>query len=30
MNLFTQFNLIVRGGGFFTEADPTLELQRIE
>ncbi|MCE5255117.1 MAG: retropepsin-like aspartic protease [Phycisphaerales bacterium] len=30
MNLFVDFNLIVRGGGFFTEADPTLELQRIE
>jgi len=30
MNLFTNFNLIVRGGGFFIEDDPTLELQRIE
>jgi hypothetical protein len=30
MNLFTDFNLIVRGGGFFLTGDPTLELQRIE
>lgn len=30
MNLFTGFNLIVRGGGFFLTGDPALELQRIE
>jgi len=30
MNLFVDFNLIVRGGGFYTEEDPALELQRIE
>jgi len=30
MNLFTEFNLIVRGGGLFLEQDPSLELQRIE
>jgi len=30
MNLFVDFNLIVRGGGLFLEGDPTLELQRIE
>lgn len=29
MNLFVNFNLIVRGGGLFLEGDPTLELQRI-
>lgn len=29
MNLFTEFNLIVRGGGLFLEGDPSLELQRI-
>jgi len=30
MNLFVDFNLIVRGGGLFLADDPTLELQRIE
>ena len=30
MNLFVDFKLIVRGGGFYTEDDPALELQRIE
>jgi predicted aspartyl protease len=30
MNLFVDFNLIVRGGGLFLQDDPTLELQRIE
>ncbi len=30
MNLFVDFNLIVRGGGLFLDEDPTLELQRIE
>lgn len=30
MNLFMDFNLIVRGGGLFLEDDPRLELQRIE
>lgn len=30
MNLFVDFNLIVRGGGFFLTSDPTLELERIE
>jgi predicted aspartyl protease len=30
MNLFVDFNLIVRGGGLFLQADPALELQRIE
>jgi hypothetical protein len=29
MNLFVDFNLIVRGGGLFLQNDPTLELQRI-
>jgi predicted aspartyl protease len=29
MNLFVEFNLIVRGGGLFLADDPTLELQRI-
>ncbi|MBN1508502.1 MAG: clan AA aspartic protease [Sedimentisphaerales bacterium] len=29
MNLFVNFNLIVRGGGLFLQDDPTLELQRI-
>lgn len=29
MNLFVDFNLIVRGGGLFLQDDPTLELQRI-
>jgi len=28
MNLFVDFNLIVRGGGLFLEGDPTLELER--
>ena len=30
MNLFVDFNLIVRGGGLFLQDDPTLELQRVE
>lgn len=30
MNLFVDFNLIVRGGGLFLEDDPKLELQPIE
>jgi hypothetical protein len=30
MNLFVDFDLIVRGGGLFLEDDPTLELKRIE
>ncbi len=30
MNLFVDFNLIVRGGGLFLQDDPALELQRIE
>ena len=29
MNLFVDFNLIVRGGGLFLQDDPALELQRI-
>ena len=29
MNLFVDFNLIVRGGGLFLDGDPTLELQRV-
>ncbi|MDI6451652.1 retropepsin-like aspartic protease [Anaerobaca lacustris] len=29
MNLFVDFNLIVRGGGLFLDDDPALELQRI-
>lgn len=29
MNLFVDFNLIVRGGGLFLEDDPALELERI-
>ena len=29
MNLFVDFNLIVRGGGLFLQEDPTLELERI-
>ncbi|MHC5157001.1 MAG: aspartyl protease family protein, partial [Planctomycetota bacterium] len=29
MNLFTQYNLILRGGGFMLEDDPRLEFQRI-
>ncbi len=29
MNLFSEFNLIVRGGGLFLQGDPSLELQRI-
>jgi len=29
MNLFVDFNLIVRGGGLFLQEDPKLELQRI-
>ncbi len=30
MNLFVDFNLIVRGGGLFLQDDPALELQRVE
>ncbi|MEN6336372.1 MAG: retropepsin-like aspartic protease [Phycisphaerales bacterium] len=30
MNLFVDFNLIVRGGGLFLDGDPSLELQRVE
>ncbi len=30
MNLFVDFNLIVRGGGLFLADDPTLELQRVQ
>jgi predicted aspartyl protease len=30
MNLFVDFNLILRGGGLFLEDDPRLELQRVE
>lgn len=30
MNLFTQYNLIMRGGGFFLEDEPQLEFQRIQ
>lgn len=30
MNLFVDFNLIVRGGGLFLEDDPTLELEPLE
>ncbi len=29
MNLFTEYNLILRGGGFFLDDDPRLEFQRI-
>lgn len=29
MNLFVDFNLIVRGGGLFLEDDPALELERV-
>jgi len=29
MNLFVDFNLIVRGGGLFLDEDPALELERI-
>jgi hypothetical protein len=29
MNLFTEYNLILRGGGFFLEDDPVLEFERI-
>lgn len=29
MNLFTQYNLIIRGGGMFLQDDPALEFQRI-
>lgn len=29
MNLFTQFDLILRGGGIFLQDDPVLEFQRI-
>jgi hypothetical protein len=30
MNLFVDFNLIIRGGGLFLQDDPALELQPIE
>jgi hypothetical protein len=30
MNLFTQYNLILRGGGFMLQEDPRLEFQRIQ
>ena len=30
MNLFTQYNLILRGGGFMLENDPRLEFERIQ
>ena len=30
MNLFTEYNLIMRGGGFFLEDDPRLEFERIQ
>ena len=30
MNLFTQYNLILRSGGLFFEDDPRLEFQRIQ
>jgi predicted aspartyl protease len=30
MNLFVDFNLILRGGGLFLDDDPTLELERVE
>ena len=30
MNLFTQYNLIIRGGGFFLQDEPRLEFQRIQ
>ena len=30
MNLFTQYNLILRGGGMFLEDDPVLEFERIQ
>lgn len=30
MNLFTQYNLIIRGGGFMLQDDPVLEFQRIQ
>jgi len=29
MNLFTEYNLILRGGGLFLEEDPSLEFSRI-
>ncbi len=29
MNLFTQYNLIIRGGGMYLQDDPVLEFQRI-
>lgn len=29
MNLFTEYNLILRGGGFFLEDDPMLEFEQI-
>ena len=28
MNLFTEFNMVLRGGGLFLQDDPSLELQR--
>ncbi|MBC8378925.1 MAG: retroviral-like aspartic protease family protein [Planctomycetes bacterium] len=30
MNLFTQYNLILRGGGMFLDDDPVLEFERIQ
>jgi hypothetical protein len=30
MNLFTQYNLILRAGGFMLDDDPRLEFQRIQ
>lgn len=30
MNLFTEYNLILRGGGIFLEDDPMLEFERIQ
>lgn len=29
MNLFTEYNLVLRGGGMFTEDDPVLEVRRV-
>lgn len=29
MNLFTQYNLVIRGGGMFLQDDPVLEFERI-
>jgi hypothetical protein len=30
MNLFTKFNMVLRGGGLFLQEDPTLEIEPIE